>query len=511
MSSQKMFTTEEFIEQIEKKLTLASTDKAVENVGEVLFVGDGIVRANGLSRAGFGEEVEFEDKSRGLVLNLNEDEVSIILLSNNYLIKEGEKVKTTGKVLGINVSEDLIGRVVDPLGSPLDGKSLKITKGKEYLLEKIAAGVVARQPVDTPLKTGIKSIDAMTPIGRGQRQLIIGDRNTGKTALTIDTIINQKKKDLGLKQVICIYCAIGQKRGNIAKTVALLDREGAMDYTIVVASSSSDPASLQFLAPFTATSIAEYFMEKGQDVLIVYDDLSKHANAYRQISLVLRRPAGREAYPGDIFYLHSRILERSVRMSEELGGGSITSLPIIETQAGDNSAYIPTNVISITDGQIYLETDLFNSGTRPAINVGLSVSRVGGAAQTKPMKQVAGPVRLELAQYRSLAAFAQFGSDLDEQTKRQIERGKRVSEMLNQPQYTPQDEATEIISLYSATSGALDDFPVEKIRAFEEKITGFVKAKAKKVVTALEKGEKMDDKMLEELKDAIISFKKTMM
>lgn len=511
MSSQKMFTTEEFISQIEKKLTLVSADKTVENVGEVLFVGDGIVRANGLSRAGFGEEVEFEDKSRGLVLNLNEDEVSIILLSNNFQIKEGEKVKTTGKVLGITVSEDLIGRVVDPLGSPLDGKSLKVTKGKEYLLEKIAAGVVERQPVDTPIKTGIKSIDAMTPIGRGQRQLIIGDRNTGKTAITIDTIINQKKKDLGLKQVICIYCAIGQKRGNIAKTVALLDREGAMDYTIVVASSTSDPAALQFLAPFTATSIAEYFMEKGQDVLIVYDDLSKHANAYRQISLILRRPAGREAYPGDIFYLHSRLLERSVRMSDSLGGGSITSLPIIETQAGDNSAYIPTNVISITDGQIYLETDLFNSGTRPAINVGLSVSRVGGAAQTKPMKQVAGPVRLELAQFRSLAAFAQFGSDLDDQTKRQIERGKRVSEMLNQPQYAPQDEATEIISLYSATSGALDDFPVEKIRAFEEKITGFVKAKAKKVVTAIEKGEKMDEKMLEELKDAIISFKKTMM
>lgn len=506
-----MFTTEEFISQIEKKLSSVSTDKTVENVGEVIFVGDGIIRATGLSRVGFGEEVEFEDKSRGLVLNLNEDEVSIILLSNNYLIKEGEKVKTTGKVLGITVSEDLIGRTIDPLGTPLDGKSLKVTKGKEYLFERIAAGVVERQPVDTPLKTGIKSIDAMTPIGRGQRQLIIGDRNTGKTAIAIDTIINQKKKDLGLKQVICIYCAVGQKRGNIAKTVALLDREGAMDYTIVVASSTSDAASLQFLAPFTATSIAEYFMEKGQDVLIVYDDLSKHANAYRQISLVLRRPAGREAYPGDIFYLHSRILERSVRMSKELGGGSITSLPIIETQAGDNSAYIPTNVISITDGQIYLETDLFNSGTRPAINVGLSVSRVGGAAQTKPMKQVAGPVRLELAQYRSLAAFAQFGSDLDEETKRQIDRGKRVSEMLNQPQYQPQDEVTEIISLYSATSGALDDFPVEKIRAFEEKITGFVKTKAKRVVTALEKGEKMDDKMLSELKDAIISFKKTMM
>ncbi len=505
----KMFTTQDFISEIEKKLSFVSTDKTVENVGAITFVGDGIVRANGLTYAGFGEEVEFEDKSRGLVLNLNEDEVSIILLSNNYSIKEGEKVKTTGKVLGINVSEDLIGRVVNPLGEALDGKALKVTKGKEYLLERIAAGVVERHPVDTPLKTGIKSIDAMTPVGRGQRQLIIGDRNTGKTAIAIDTIINQKKKDLGLKQVICIYCAIGQKRGNIAKTVALLEKEGAMNYTTVVASSASDPASLQYLAPFTATAIAEYFMEKGQDVLVVYDDLSKHATAYRQLSLILRRPAGREAYPGDIFYLHSRLLERSVRMSKENGGGSITSFPIIETQANDISAYIPTNVISITDGQIFLEADLFNSGTRPAVNVGISVSRVGGAAQTKPMRQVAGPVKLELAQFRSLAAFAQFGSDLDEATQKAIDRGRRVSEILNQPQYEPLDEISEIISLYAATSGALDDFPVDKIKEFESKVSGFVKAKAKKVVTAMEKGEKMDDKMLTELKDAIIGCKKT--
>lgn len=510
MANNKTFTTEEFIKEIEQKLSRIESDPSVENVGEVLFVGDGIIKASGLSKAGFGEEVEFEDHSRGLVMSLDENTVSIILLSNSFNIREGEKVKTTGKILSVNVSDEYIGRVVDALGSPLDAKPLKITKGKAYPLERIAAGVVDRVPVDTPLKTGIKSIDAMTPIGRGQRELIIGDRNTGKTAIAIDTILNQKKKDLGLKQVICIYCAIGQKRGNIAKMVAQLEKEGAMKYSIVVASSSSDPAAMQFLAPFTATAIAEYFMDKGEDVLVVYDDLSKHATAYRQISLVLRRPAGREAYPGDIFYLHSRLLERSVRMSPENGGGSITSLPIIETQAGDNSAYIPTNVISITDGQIYLESDLFNAGTRPAINVGLSVSRVGGAAQTKSMKVVAGPVRLELAQFRSLAAFAQFGSDLDAETQKQIDRGKRVSEVMNQPQYQPLDEVSEIISLYAATSGALDDFPVEKIKNFEAKVASFVKTKAKKAVGALEKKEKLDDKLQKELYDAIISFKKTL-
>lgn len=510
-TKQNSFTTEQFISEIEQKLTGMQTGAGVENVGTVTFVGDGIVRATGLTRAGYGEEVEFEDKSRGLVLNLDEDEVGIILFSPKNDIQEGQKVKQTGKVLGINVSEDLIGRVIDPLGQPLDGKALKITKGKEYFLERIAAGVIERSGVDTPLKTGIKSIDAMTPIGRGQRQLIIGDRNTGKTAIAVDTILNQKKKDLGLRQVICVYCGIGQKRGNIARTMGILEKEGAMDYSIIVSASASDPASLQFLAPFTATAIAEYFMEQGQDVLIVYDDLSKHANAYRQISLILRRPAGREAYPGDVFYLHSRLLERSVRMSKEKGGGSITSLPIIETQADDISAYIPTNVISITDGQIYLKADLFNSGTRPAVDVGLSVSRVGGAAQTKPMKQIAQPLRLELAQFRSLAAFAQFGSDLDADTQKQIERGKRVSAILNQPQYEPLDEASEVISIYSATSGALDDFPVEKVHDFEEKVSQFVKTRAKKAVEVIKKGDKLDEKTQEELKKAIVEFKKTMM
>ncbi len=509
-NDKKTFTTEDFISEIEKKLSSLQVGAGVENIGTVTFVGDGIVRATGLTKAGFGEEVEFEDKTRGLVLNLDEDEVSIILFTTENKVQEGQKVKTTGKILSINVSDELMGRVIDPLGNALDGKALKIVRGKEYYLERIAAGIVEREPVDTPLKTGVKSIDAMTPIGRGQRQLIIGDRNTGKTAIAIDTILNQKKKDLGLRQVICIYCPIGQKRGNVAKTIAILEKDGAMDYTIVVTASASDPASLQFLAPFTATAIGEYFMEQGKDVLLVYDDLSKHANAYRQISLILRRPAGREAYPGDIFYLHSRLLERSVRMSKENGGGSITSLPIIETQADDISAYIPTNVISITDGQIYLKTDLFNSGTRPAVDVGLSVSRVGGAAQTKGMKQIAGPLRLELAQFRSLAAFAQFGSDLDEATQKQIERGKRVSAMLNQPQYEPLDEVSEIISIYSATSGVLDDFPVEKLRMFEEKVSSFVKTRAKKSVDALQKGEKLDEKLQEELKKSITEFKKTL-
>lgn len=509
--TKKQFSTEQFISEIEDKLSGINSGHGVENIGTVTFMGDGIVRATGLTRAGFGEEVEFEDKSRGLVLNLDEDEVSIILFSNNSNIQEGQKVKQTGKVLSIMVSDDLVGRVVNPLGNPEDGKTLKITKGKEYFLERIAAGIVERVGVDTPLKTGIKSIDAMIPIGRGQRELIIGDRSTGKTAIAVDTILNQKKKDMGLKQVICIYCAIGQKRGNVARTIGIFEKEGAMDYTIVVAATASDPASLQFIAPFTATAIAEYFMEKGQDVLIVYDDLSKHANAYRQISLILRRPAGREAYPGDVFYLHSRLLERSVRMSKENGGGSITSLPIIETQADDISAYIPTNVISITDGQIYLKADLFNSGTRPAVDVGLSVSRVGTAAQTKPMKQIAGPLRLELAQFRSLAAFAQFGSDLDEATQKQIERGKRVSAILNQPQYQPLDEASEVIEIYSATSGALDDLPVEKIPQFEEKVSQFVTTRAKKAVEAIKKGEKLDEKQQEELKKVITEFKKTLL
>ena len=499
---------EELIQQIENRLSKVHVSSNVENIGIVEHIGDGIVQVNGLSQAGFGEEVEFENGSRGLTFNLHEDYTSVILLSSSLDIKEGDKVKTTGKILSITGSDDLIGRTIDPLQNPLDGRKLS-AKGKLYPLEKIAPGVVARQPVDTPLKTGIKAIDALTPIGRGQRELIIGDRNTGKTAIAIDTIINQKKQDLGLKKVICIYCAVGQKRSNIARTIGKLEEEGAMDYTIIVASSSSDTAALQYLAPFTATAIAEYFMDKGDDVLIVYDDLSKHAWAYRQISLLLRRPAGREAYPGDIFYLHSRILERSARMSDELGGGSITSLPIIETQAGDNSAYIPTNVISITDGQIYLENDLFNSGIRPAINTGLSVSRVGGAAQTKAMKQVAGTLRLESAQYRELAAFAQFGSDLDEATSKKIERGKRVTEILKQPQYAPLKEFEQIIAIFAATKGLLDAIDPTKITDAEGKIIDYLRLKNKKLLEKIGTGAKMEDATLTELTEAIEGFVKT--
>ena len=500
---------DELLKQIEKRLATVHFDPKMENIGTVDSVGDGIVQATGLSKVGFGEEVEFENGARGLSFNLNEDYTSIIVLSEGEDIKEGQKIKTTGRILGINGNDELIGRIIDPLQNPLDDKRLS-NKGPLYPLEKIAPGVVDRQPVDTPLKTGIKAIDSMTPIGRGQRELIIGDRNTGKTAIAIDTIINQKKKDLGLKRVICIYCAIGQKRSNIARIVGKLTEEGAMDYTIIVAASASDSAAMQYLAPFTATAIGEYFMDKGEDVLVVFDDFSKHAWAYRQISLLLKRPAGREAYPGDIFYLHSRILERSSRMSDKLGGGSLTALPIIETQAADNSAYIPTNVISITDGQIYLENDLFNSGVRPAINTGQSVSRVGGAAQTKIMKQIAGPLRLESAQFRELAAFAQFGSDLDEATLKKIERGKRVNEILKQPQYSPMSEYQQVVSIYSAATGLLDDLPIDKVAAFEQKVFDFIKVKNKKLAEKLGKGDKMDDKTTAELKSVIESFKKTL-
>ncbi len=498
---------EDLIAQIEKRLNEVSVSAEVTNKGVVETVGDGIVKATGLSKAGFGEEVEFEDGTRGLVLNLDEDYTSIILLSEGKNLKEGDKVKTTGRILSVKVGDFLLGRVVNPLLAPLDGKALNTTKGKDYPLEKIAPGVVERTPVSEPIKTGIKAVDGMIPIGRGQRELIIGDRSTGKTAIAIDTIINQKKRDLGLKQVICIYCAIGQKRGNIARTVAVLSEKGAIDYSVVVAASASDPASLQYLAPYTATSIAEYFMDEGKDVLIVYDDLSKHAWAYRQISLLLRRPAGREAYPGDVFYLHSRLLERASKLKK---GGSITALPIIETQAGDISAYIPTNVISITDGQIFLETDLFNSGIRPAINIGLSVSRVGGAAQTKAMKQVGGPLKLELAQFRELAAFAQFGADLDEATQKSIERGKRVLEVMKQPQYQPLDEASELIAIFAATSGVLDDLSVEKVAEFEAKSVDYVRVKNKKLFEKLAAGEKMDDKTTEELTKTLEEFKKTL-
>lgn len=500
---------EELIKQIEEKLNSVDTNPDLVNYGIVETVGDGIVKATGLSGVGYGEEVEFENKAKGLVLNLDEDAVYIVLLSN-LEISRGMKVSTTGKILGITVSDKLIGRVIDPTCKPLDEKELNIEDGKLYPLEKIAAGIIERSPVDRPIKTGIKAVDAMIPIGRGQRELIIGDRGTGKTAIAIDTIINQKKLDLGLKRVICIYCAIGQKRSTVASIVAKLKEAGAMDYTIVVSATASDPASLQYIAPFAACAIGEYFMEKGEDVLVVYDDLTKHAWAYREISLLLKKPAGREAYPGDIFYLHSRLLERAVRLSDKNGGGTLTALPIIETQGNDVSAYIPTNVISITDGQIYLEADLFNAGVRPALNVGLSVSRVGGAAQTKPMKQLAGPVRLELSQFRELQSFAQFGSDLDEDTLKKINRGKVLTEILKQPQYKPFDEVSEIIAIYSATSGCLDDVKIDNIMDFENKIVEYVKLNHKELLSKLSENKKLSEETLIQLKEAVMECKKTL-
>jgi F-type H+-transporting ATPase subunit alpha len=524
-----MINDTDIIEQLEKRLSTFSSDSTQEHVGTVEKNNDGVITASGLSKVAMGEIVEFDKtKTTGVVLNLSEDSVSIILLSSETNIKEGDIVKRTNKLLTIEASDALLGRVIDPIGNPLDGRpSIKGTKSMP--LERIAAGVVEREPVDTPLKTGIKAIDSMIPIGRGQRELIIGDRGLGKTAIAIDTIINQKtekqknliqsgkigkqeadnrKQKTDHRPVICIYVAIGQKQSSIAQTIGILKEKGAMDYTLIVAAPASTPAALQYLAPYAGTAIAEYFMEKGEDVLIVYDDLTKHAWAYRQLSLVLQRPAGREAYPGDIFYLHSRLLERSVKLNKENGGGSITSLPIIETQASDMSAYIPTNVISITDGQIYLESSLFNSGVRPAINPGNSVSRVGGAAQTKTIKAVAGKLRLELAQYNSLAAFAQFGSELDEATLKQLERGKRIVEILKQPQYAPLPEALEVLSIFAVTNGYLDDVPINEVLTFEAQMNEYVHAHASKLLEKLSTGEKINDETQEEIKKVLDTFKK---
>ncbi len=501
---------EELVRQIEERLGAVSAEPGVANVGRVVAVADGIARADGLSRAGYGELVEFADGRRGLVMNLDEDFASILVLSEDSSIPQGMEVRTTGIPLALRVSDDLLGRVIDPFGTSLDGRPLSISGGELMPLEKIAPGVTKRAPVDVPLKTGIKVVDALTPIGRGQRQLIVGDRNTGKTALVVDTIINQRSNDLGLKPVVCVYCAIGQKRGSIARTVAKLRDERAMDYTIVVAASASTPAAMQYLAPFVACAIGEYFMERGRDALVVYDDLSRHAWAYRQISLLLNRPAGREAYPGDVFYLHSRLLERAARMSAAKGGGSLTALPIIQTQAADISAYIPTNVISITDGQIYLETDLFNAGIRPAVNPGLSVSRVGGKAQSRPLRQVSGLLRLELAQYQSLAAFSQFGSDLDEATQKRITRGKRIVEILKQPQFVPMDDLAQTVSIHAAGSGLLDEVPVERVAEFERRIMDHLRTGYAKLVETLASAQKMSDALLLELNEAIAALARTL-
>ncbi len=479
----------------EKKIDVAET-------GVVLNVGDGIARVYGLEKAMAGELIEFPHNIYGMALNLEEDNVGCAIFGEDKYIKEGDMVKRTGRIVEVPVGEALLGRVVNPLGQPIDGRGP--IDAKEYRrVEVKAPGIVARQPVKEPLQTGLKAIDSMIPIGRGQRELIIGDRQTGKTAIAIDTIINQKGKGM-----ICIYVAIGQKQSTVAQVVEKLRSFGAMDYTIVVSATANDPAPLQFLAPYSGCTMGEYFRDNAKHAVAIYDDLSKHAVAYRQLSLLLRRPPGREAYPGDVFYLHSRLLERAAKMNDALGGGSLTALPVIETQAGDVSAYIPTNVISITDGQIYLETDLFYSGVRPAVNVGLSVSRVGGNAQIKAMKQVAGSLRLDLAQYRELAAFAQFGSDLDKATQQQLARGARLVELLKQPQYSPLSVGKQIVAIYAGTKGYLDPYPVEAIGKYERELYQLMDSKYPDIEKGIEEKKQIDDDlrarietMLNELKE----------
>ena len=462
---------EEISSVIKEQIKRYASKLEISDVGTVIQVADGIARIHGLEKAMQGELLEFPGEVFGMVLNLEEDNVGAVLLSDKRNISEGDIVKTTGRVVEVPVGDALIGRVVNPLGQPIDGKG-PIHTDKFRRVERVASGVISRKSVDTPLQTGIKAIDAMVPIGRGQRELIIGDRKTGKTAIAIDTIITQKGQ--GVK---CIYVAIGQKSSTVATIVKTLEESGAMDYTTVVASTASEMAPLQYIAPYAGCAMGEEWMENGEDVLVVYDDLSKHAAAYRTLSLLLKRPPGREAYPGDVFYLHSRLLERAARLADELGGGSLTALPIIETQAGDVSAYIPTNVISITDGQIYLETEMFNAGFRPAINAGLSVSRVGGAAQIKAIKKIAAPIRVELAQYRELASFAQFGSELDADTKEKLAQGERIREMLKQPQYQPMPVEYQAIIIYAATKKYLLDIPVEEVLIFQEKLFEFIKTR----------------------------------
>lgn len=490
---------------IKQQIEQFGTTVAAVNVGTVIEVGDGIARVHGLTGVKYNELLEFPKGIIGLALNLEEDSVGAIIMGGASQIKEGDEVKGTGRIVEVPVGDGLIGRVVNSLGQPVDGKGA-ISYKKTLPVERIAPNVVTRMSVNTPVQTGIKVIDSLTPIGRGQRELIIGDRSTGKTAIALDTIINQKGGDL-----ICIYVAIGQKSSKVAQTVATLEKYGAMQHTIVVAANSSDPAAMQYLAPYAGCAMGEEFMEKGGDALVIYDDLSKHAWAYRQISLLLRRPAGREAYPGDVFYLHSRLLERAAKYDKDHGGGSLTALPIIETQANDISAYIPTNVISITDGQIYLETDLFNAGIRPAMNVGLSVSRVGGSAQTKAMRRLAGRLRIDLSQYQEMSAFAQFGAaDLDKATKAQLERGQRTTEVLKQPQYVPMPMEKQVMILYTVINGYLDDIPIAKISAVEEAFHRFMETSYPNIGKAIASEKALSNSTEEALKKAIAEFKKTM-
>ncbi len=486
---------------IQKQIQDSDSGIELKETGRVISVGDGIARIYGLENAMSGELLTFPGDLAGMVLNLEEDNIGAVILGFDSNIKEGDEVKRTGRIMEVPIGPELVGRVVDGLGHPIDGKG-PINAKLSGPIEAIAPGVIDRKSVHEPMQTGIKAIDGMIPIGRGQRELIIGDRQTGKTAVALDTIINQKGQNM-----FCVYVAIGQKRSTVARVVKTLEEHDAMKYTTVVAATASDPAPMQFIAPYAGCAMGEYFRDNGQHCLIVYDDLSKQAAAYRQLSLLLRRPPGREAYPGDVFYLHSRLLERSAKVSDELGAGSMTALPIIETQAGDVSAYIPTNVISITDGQIFLETDLFYSGVRPAVNVGLSVSRVGGAAQIKAMKQVAGKLRLDLAQYREMAAFAQFGSDLDAATQAQLSRGERLVELLKQDQYKPLSAVQQVISLFAGVRGLLDDIKVSDIKRFESGLLNFMEEKHKDIMDAIDKEKKLSDETEQKLKDAINAFK----
>ena len=493
---------EEISSVIKEQIKNYSTKLEVSDVGTVIQVADGIARIHGLEKAMQGELLEFPGEVYGMVLNLEEDNVGAVLLGDSKSISEGDTVKTTGRVVEVPVGDAMLGRVVNALGQPIDGKGpIETTKFRQ--IERVASGVIARKSVNTPLQTGIKAIDSMVPIGRGQRELIIGDRQTGKTAIAIDTIINQKGQN-----VKCIYVAIGQKQSTVASIVGTLEEYGAMDYTTIVAATASELAPLQYIAPYSGCAIGEEWMENGQDVLIVYDDLSKHAAAYRTLSLLLKRPPGREAFPGDVFYLHSRLLERAARLSDALGGGSLTALPIIETQAGDVSAYIPTNVISITDGQIYLESEMFNSGFRPAVNAGLSVSRAGGSAQIKAMKKIAGPIRIDLAQYKELAAFAQFGSDLDADTKEKLAQGERIREVLKQPQYKPMPVEYQVIIIYAATKKYLLDVEVADIRTFEKELFDFIDTKYSEVPKAIKEEKQMSEETEATLIKAIEEFKK---
>ncbi len=502
---------EEISAILRRQLAGFEKETDVYEVGTVLQVGDGVARVYGLSNVMASELVEFPNGVVGMVLNLEEDSVGVVLFGDDSLVKEGDQARRTGRIASVPVGEGLLGRVVNPLGQPLDGKG-PIKESAVYPIERKALGVIDRQPVTQPLQTGIKAVDSLIPIGRGQRELIIGDRQTGKTVIAVDTIINQKythteeAKANGIEPVFCIYVAIGQKGSTVANVLATLEKYGAMEYTTIVTASASDPAPLQFVAPYCGCSMGEYFRDSGRHALVIYDDLTKQAAAYRQVSLLLRRPPGREAYPGDVFYLHSRLLERAAKLNDKLGGGSLTALPVIETQAGDVSAYIPTNVISITDGQIYLEPSLFNAGVRPALNVGISVSRVGGNAQIKAMKKVAGPLKLELAQYRALEAFAKFGSDLDKSTQQQLRRGARLMEVMKQQQYSPVPVEEQIVTIYAATNGFMDELPVTEVKRYEQELLETVKVSSPELLQKLQRDKALTDEIVQMLNTLLTSF-----